>query len=341
SMRPESRPEMLAEPVVLALSLAYLGLLFAVAYFGDRHAGAWSTSRMAPAVYGLSLAMTVGYPVLRKMVRRAKQHNVTSIADFLASRYGKSRAVGVTATLFATVGILPYIALQLQAVSSSFGAIVDPIFWPGSQLSVIHTDTALMVAALMAVFTILFGVRHVSASEQHRGMMMAIAFESVVKLVALVAVGPFVLFVLFDGPSDLWAQLVAKPQVAQRVLQEGSPITWIVTTLLSAMAFLCLPRQFHVAAVEHGHPASLPTARWLFPSYLVLINLFVIPIAAAGLLLFGPQYNSDLYVLRLPLEHGANWLSAFVFVGGLSAATAMVVVACMALSGMIGNELVM
>jgi Na+/proline symporter/CheY-like chemotaxis protein/anti-sigma regulatory factor (Ser/Thr protein kinase) len=365
---------MLSEPVVLALSLAYLGLLFAVAYFGERHQRAWSASgTVAPAVYGLSFAIyctswtfyggvgrastagfdylliytgpalvvTLGFPLLRKMVRLAKQHNVTSIADFLASRYGKSRAVGVTATLFATVGILPYIALQLQAVSSSFGAIVDPIFWPGSQLSVIHTDTALIVAALMAVFTILFGVRHVSASEQHRGMMMAIAFESVVKLVALVAVGPFVLFVLFDGPSDLWAQLAARPELAQRVLQEGSPITWIVTSLLSAMAFLCLPRQFHVAAVEHGHAASLTTARWLFPSYLVLINLFVIPIAAAGLLLFGPQYNSDLYVLRLPLEHGANWLSAFVFVGGLSAATAMVVVACMALSGMIGNELLM
>lgn len=365
---------MLSEPVVLALSLAYLGVLFAVAYFGDRHQRVWSASRtVAPAVYGLSFAiyctswtfyggvgrasatgfdylliytgpvlvMTVGFPLLRKMVRLAKQHNVTSIADFLASRYGKSRTVGVTATLFATVGVLPYIALQLQAVSSSFIAIVDPTVRTDTKVTSIHTDTALIVAALMAVFTILFGVRHVSASEQHRGMMLAIAFESVVKLIALVAVGPFVLFVLFDGPSDLWAQLIAQPAVAGRVLQEGSPVAWIVTSLLSAMAFLCLPRQFHVAVVEHGHTASLPTARWLFPSYLVLINLFVIPIAAAGLLLLGTHFNPDLYVLRLPLEHGATWLSAFVFIGGLSAATAMVVVACMALSGMIGNELLM
>jgi Na+/proline symporter/CheY-like chemotaxis protein/anti-sigma regulatory factor (Ser/Thr protein kinase) len=365
---------MLAESVVLALSLAYLGLLFAVAYFGDRHQRAWSTSSsIAPAVYGLSFAiyctswtfyggvgrasatgfdylliytgpilvMTVGFPLLQKMVRLAKRHNVTSIADFLASRYGKSRAVGVTATLFATVGVLPYIALQLQAVSSSFSAIVDPAQRPGHPFSVIHTDTALIVAALMAVFTVLFGVRHVSASEQHRGMMMAIAFESVVKLVALVAVGPFVLFVLFDGPSDLWTRLAEQPALANRVLQEGSPVTWIVTSLLSAMAFLCLPRQFHVAVVEHGHARSLPTARWLFPGYLVLINLFVIPIAAAGLLLLGAQFNPDLYVLRLPLEHGTNWLSAFVFLGGLSAATSMVAVACMALSGMIGNELLM
>src|SRR6185437_10149609 len=273
--------------------------------------------------------------------RLAKQHNVTSLADFLASRYGKSRAVGVTATLFATVGILPYIALQLQAVSSSFGAIVDPIFWPGHPFSVIHTDTALIVAALMAVFTVLFGVRHVSASEQHRGMMMAIAFESVVKLVALVAVGPFVLFVLFDGPFDLWARLAEQPALANRVLQEGSPVTWIVTSLLSAMAFLCLPRQFHVAVVEHGHAKSLRTARWMFPAYLVLINLFVVPIAAAGLLLIGQQANSDLYLLQLPISHGASGLAALVFIGGLSAATAMVVVACMALSAMIGNELLM
>jgi Na+/proline symporter/CheY-like chemotaxis protein/signal transduction histidine kinase len=365
---------MLAEPVVLALSLAYLGLLFAVAYFGDRHQRAWSASAtVAPAVYGLSFAiyctswtfyggvgrattagfdylliytgpvlvMTAGFPLLRKMVQLAKQHNVTSIADFLASRYGKSRAVGVSATLFATVGVLPYIALQLQAVSSSFSAIVNSTDRAGIHASAIHTDTALIVAALMAVFTILFGVRHVSASEQHRGMMMAIAFESVVKLLALFAVGPFVLFVLFDGPSDLWAKLAAQPAVARQVLQEGSPLAWIVTSLLSGMAFLCLPRQFHVAVVEHGHPASLPTARWLFPSYLVVINLFVVPIAAAGILLLGPQSNPDLYVLQLPLSDGQSWLSSFVFIGGLSAATSMVIVACMALSGMIGNELLM
>jgi Na+/proline symporter/signal transduction histidine kinase/CheY-like chemotaxis protein len=364
---------MLAEPTVLALSLAYLGLLFAVAYFGDRHAGTWSASSVAPAVYGLSLAIyctswtfygavgrastagfdfvliytgpalliVLGYPMLRKMVRAAKQHNVTSIADFLASRYGKSRAVGVTATLFATVGVLPYIALQLQAVSSTFKTIAEPTPWLEGPPGVVHTDTSLIVAALMAVFTILFGVRNVQASEQHRGMMLAIAFESVVKLLALLTVGPFVLFVLFDGPGDLLAHVESAPAVAERISREGSPLTWVVTTLLSAMAFLCLPRQFHVAVVEHGHPASLRTARWLFPAYLLLINLFVVPIAAAGLLLLGPQVNPDLFVLQLPLTHGQAWLSAFVFIGGLSAATSMVIVACMALSGMIGNELVM
>jgi signal transduction histidine kinase/CheY-like chemotaxis protein len=172
-------------------------------------------------------------------------------------------------------------------------------------------------------------------------MMLAIAFESVVKLVALLTVGPFVLFVLFDGPSDLWARLGEQPAIAGQLTREGSPLTWVVTSLLSAMAFLCLPRQFHVAVVEHGHPASLRTARWLFPAYLMLINLFVLPIAAAGLLLLGPQVNPDLYLLSLPLGHSASWLSTLVFIGGLSAATSMVVVACMALSAMIGNELLM
>src|SRR5262245_38945431 len=364
---------MLAEPSVLALSLAYVGLLFAVAYIGDRHARAWSTSSVAPAVYGLSLAIyctswtfsgavgrastagfdfiliytgpalliALGYPMLRKMVRLAKQHNVTSIADFLAARYGKSRAVGVAATLFATVGVLPYIALQLQAVSSTFKTIAEPTPWLDGSRGVVHTDTSLIVAALLAVLAILLGVRNVQASEQHRGMMLAIAFESVVKLLALLTVGPFVLFVLFDGPGDLLVHLEQTPEVAERVVREGSPLTWVVMTLLSAMAFLCLPRQFHVAVVEHGHPASLKTARWLFPIYLLLINLFVVPIAAAGLLLLGPQISPDLFVLQLPLAHGQAWLSAFVFIGGLSAATSMVIVACMALSGMIGNELVM
>ncbi|TBR30772.1 MAG: hypothetical protein EPO10_01155, partial [Reyranella sp.] len=364
---------MLVEPAVLALSLAYLGLLFAVAYFGDRYARDWSRNSVAPVVYGLSLAIyctswtfygavgraatsgidfvliytgpvlvvTLGYPVVAKMVRLAKQHNVTSIADFLASRYGKSRAVGVIATLFATVGVLPYIALQLQAVSSSFRTIAAPLPWSGGAPGVVHADTSLIVAALMALFTILFGVRNVQASEQHRGMMLAIAFESVVKLLALLAVGPFVVWFLFDGPADMVGRLAEVPAVAERLTREASPLTWVVMSLLSGMAFLCLPRQFHVAVVEHDHPASLRTARWLFPAYLVLINLFVIPIAAAGLLLLGPNVSPDLYVLQLPLVSGESWLSAFVFIGGLSAATSMVIVACMALSGMIGNELLM
>ncbi len=362
---------LLHETVVLGLSLAYLGILFAVAYVGDRHARAWSSSRLGPIVYGLSLAIyctswtfygavgraatsgpdfiliyvgpvlvvLAGYPMLRKIITTAKRHNVTSIADFLGSRYGKSRAVAVSATLIASVGALPYIALQLQAVSSSFSAIAGPSF-SGAGASPL-ADTSFIVAALMAIFTILFGVRHVQAAEQHRGMMLAIAFESVVKLVALLAVGPFVIFWLFDGPGDLLTRITEAADVGERLQGSASSLSWVMTTLLAASAFLCLPRQFHVAVVEHDHPGSLKTARWLFPAYLVAINLFVVPIAAGGLLLLPRVANPDLFVLTLPLSQSEPWLSLLVFIGGLSAATSMVIVACMALSGMIGNELVM
>src|SRR5262249_20099863 len=210
-----------------------------------------------------------------------------------------------------TVGVLPYIALQLQAVSSTFKTIAEPTPWLDGSRGVVHTDTSLIVAALMAGFTNLVGVRNVAAPEQHRGMLLAIAFEPGVKLQARLTVGPFGVFALFDGPGDLLVHLEQTPEVAERVVREGSPLTWVVMTLLSAMAFLCLPRQFHVAVVEHGHPASLRTARWLFPVYLLLINLFVVPIAAAGLLLLGPKVNPDLFLLQLPLAHGQSSRSAF------------------------------
>src|SRR3990170_8216781 len=296
--------------LILGLSIAYLGLLFVVAHFGERSAARWSRSRAGPIIYALSLAIyctswtfygavgraaTVGldfaliyvgpalvilfgWPVLAKIIRLAKRHNVTSIADFLAARYGKSRAVAVIVTLIATVGVLPYIALQLQAVSTPFAALAGPItFEPGTGQPVWY-DTAFIVALLMAIFTILFGVRHVQASEQHRGMMLAIAFESFVKLAALLAVGPFVVWGLFDGPGDL-AAAVAR-NVDNPALTSLTPDgNWLAITVLAGLAFLCLPRQFHVAVVEHDHPKSLSRSRWLFPIYMLLINLFVVPIA--------------------------------------------------------------
>jgi PAS domain S-box-containing protein len=358
--------------LILGLSLAYLGLLFLVAHFGERSAPRWSRSRAGPIIYALSLAIyctswtfygavgraaTVGldfaliyvgpalvilfgWPVLAKIIRLAKRHNVTSIADFLAARYGKSRAVAVIVTLIAIIGVLPYVSLQLQAVSTTFAALAGPItFEPATGLPVWY-DTAFIVALLMAVFTILFGVRHVQASEQHRGMMMAIAFESIVKLAALLTVGPFVVWGLFDGPGDL-AAAVARTIDNPALTALAPNGNWLAITMLAGLAFLCLPRQFHVAVVEHDHPKSLSRARWLFPVYLLLINIFVVPIALAGLARLGPGHNPDLFVLELPLSGGSDWLSIFVFIGGLSAATSMVAVACMALSGMVGNELVM
>jgi len=363
---------MSSEITILVLSIGYLGLLFAVAWIGDRSAPRWSKGTLGPIVYGLSLAiyctswtfygsvgraatvgpdfiliyagpilvMVLGHRLMRQIVRLAKRNNVTSIADFLAARYGKSRAVAVTATLVACVGVIPYIALQLQAVSATFRAISGPVtMMPGSE-DRIAENTALIVTAMMAVFTILFGVRNAQVNEQHRGVMLAIAFESVVKLGAFLAVGTIVVWGLFDGPASLFAQVIDHPRVANALAGTGPTPAWLATTALAALAFLCLPRQFHVAVVEHDHPSSLRVARWLFPLYLVLINLFVIPIAAAGLLM-APGQNPDLFVLILPVANGHQWLSILVFIGGLSAATSMVIVACMALSSMIGNELVM
>jgi PAS domain S-box-containing protein len=354
--------------LILALSLAYLGLLFAVAHLGERLSPRWSRGRLGAVVYALSLAiyctswtfygsvgravtsgldfaliyvgpavvMIFALPLLRRMVAVAKRQNVTSIADFLGARYGRSRGVAVLATLIAVIGAMPYLALQLQAVSFSFAALAGG---NGAGLPA-WLDTAFVVALMMAAFTILFGVRHVQASEQHRGMMLAIGVESLVKLFAFLAAGIFVVWHMFAGPADLMAQAQAVSTTAK--LATGGPnANWLAITALSGFAFLCLDRQFHVAVVEHDHQQSLGTARWLFPLYLLLINAFVVPIAMAGVVRFGAGGVPDVFVLSLPLSAGADWLTAFVFIGGLSAATSMVAVACMALSGMIGNELVM
>jgi Na+/proline symporter/signal transduction histidine kinase len=362
------------DSIILALSLAYLGLLFAVAHFGEHHALRWSRGRLGPLIYALSLAIyctswtfygsvgravTSGYdfaliyvgpavvmifalPLMRRMVTVAKRQNVTSIADFLGARFGRSRGVAVWATLIAVVGAMPYLALQLQAVSFSFAALSGNADGTGPIRAglPVWLDTAFIVALLMAAFTILFGVRHVQASEQHRGMMLAIGLESLVKLFAFLAAGIYVVWHMFDGPADLIAQsqAIADPG---KLATSGFNANWLAITLLSGLAFLCLDRQFHAAVVEHDHPASLSTARWMFPLYLLLINAFVVPIAMAGQVMFGAAGSPDTYVLSLPLADGAGWLATIVFIGGLSAATSMVAVACMALSGMVGNELVM
>jgi PAS domain S-box-containing protein len=364
---------MLQGSAILLLSLGYLGLLFAIAHLGDRLAGRWYQGRSGATIYALSLAIyctswtfygsvgraaasgpdfiliyvgpilaiTLGYPVMAKMVGIAKRQNVTSIADFIGSRYGKSRAVAVLVTLIAVIGVLPYIALQLQAVSVTFEVLVgsDMAHLLHASLPPPWRDTAMFVAGIMGLFTILFGMRHVQATEQHRGMMLAIAFESLVKLAAFLAVGAFVVFGLFDSGIDLFDRVRLNPALAERI---GGSIgsNWIFMTLLSGFAFLCLPRQFHVAVVENGEAGALKSARWLFPAYLVAINLFVVPIAAAGLLVMQPGDNPDVFVITIPMMAQQVSLSVFAFIGGLSAATSMVIVACMALSIMVSNELV-
>ncbi|BAU47212.1 histidine kinase [Sulfurifustis variabilis] len=370
---------MLSHWVILLVAAAYLGLLFAVAYYGDKRADAGRSIIANPYIYTLSIAVyctawtfygSVGraagtgvgflpiylgptlmvalwWLVLRKIIRIAKFHRITSIADFVGSRYGKSTVLGGLVTIIAVVGILPYISLQLKAVSTSFHVIRHhpETAMPHTAAVPLWGDTALYVALLMAAFTILFGTRHIDATERHEGMVAAIAFESIVKLVAFLAVGIFVTFALFAGPADLFARAAASPELARLMTLEGLPggvAAWLSLTFLSMLAIMFLPRQFQVTVVENVNEEHLRTALWLFPLYLLVINLFVLPLAFGGLLLL-PQgsVDPDTFVLTLPLADGHRLLALFVFVGGLSAATGMVIVEAIALSTMVCNDLVM
>ncbi len=357
--------------VVVIIALAYIGFLFLVASYGDRRRelSRGTTSRLL--IYPLSLAIyctswtffgSVGlasrggldffaiyigpmvmvglaYPLLIRIVRLAKGQNITSIADLIAARYGKSQAVAATVALIAIVGMVPYIALQLKAVSSSVGTILAQAYPGGAQPIV--GDSALFVALLMAAFAVLFGTRHTDATEHQDGLMLAIATESIVKLVAFLAVGIFVTFVMFHGPLALFARALDQANTAA-VLTRMPPLAGFgAMTVLSLFAIVLLPRQFHVAVVENHSEAEIRRAAWLFPVYLVLINLFVLPIAMAGLLTFpAGKVDSDMFVLALPIAAHSELITLVAFVGGLSAATAMVIVESVALAIMVSNDIV-
>lgn len=363
---------MLQSWFVISVALAYIGFLFAVASFGGRLRRAETAGRPRPYIYSLSLAVyctswtffgsvglatTQGFdfltiylgpilvigaaaPILIRIVEIAKAQNITSIADFLAARYGKHQGIAALVTVVAIVGSIPYISLQLKAVSSSLLAMMGHLGsgpLPGS----IGADLAAFVAFAMAAFAMLFGTRHTDATEHQEGLMLAVATESIVKLVAFLTVGFFVTFLLFDGFGPLLH--AASETGAAASFQRGISLeNWFTMTLLSAGAFLLLPRQFHVAVVENRGVEEIRRARWLFPLYLVLINLFVVPVALAGMVLFPLQtVDRDVFVLAVPLVAGAEWLAVLAFVGGLSAATAMVIVETVALAIMVSNDLVM
>ncbi|MFA6264860.1 MAG: PAS domain-containing hybrid sensor histidine kinase/response regulator [Pseudolabrys sp.] len=281
-------------------------------------------------------------PLLVRIVRLAKAQNITSIADFIAARYGKGQAVAATVALIAIIGTIPYIALQLKAVSSSLETILAHVT-PADDLSrPLLGDIALFVALSMATFAVLFGTRHIDATEHQDGLMLAIATESLVKLFAFLAVGIYITFWMFGGPYALFEAAQKMPQTAGLFTREPALDTLLASTLLSFVAIILLPRQFHVAVVENNNEGEIRRAAWLFPVYLVLINLFVVPIAVAGMLTFkGDAIDSDMFVLALPLQTGSYVLTIAAFVGGLSAATAMVIVESVALSIMISNDLIM
>ena len=359
--------------VAVGAALGYIGLLFLVASYGDRaHRG--ERGRRSRLIYPLSLAIyctswtffgSVGLasrsgfdflaiylgpvlliglasPLVIRVVRLAKSQNITSIADFIAARYGKNQAVAATVAVIAIAGSIPYIALQLKAVSASLGTILAQVGTSTGVATGMPGDIALFVAISMAAFAVLFGTRHVDATEHQDGLILAVAAESVVKLLAFLAVGVFVTFVMFGGPVALFTKALENPEASQALTSEQGVGAFLTMTLLSAFAIILLPRQFHVAVVENNNEAEVRRAAWLFPLYLVLINLFVVPIALAGLLTFpAGAVDSDMYVLALPLRAGSQVLALVAFIGGLSAATAMVIVETVALAIMVSNDLVM
>ncbi|MCG5241200.1 hybrid sensor histidine kinase/response regulator [Azospirillum doebereinerae] len=354
---------------VLVASLAYLISLFAIAWYGDRTAGSGG-DRRTPLLYALSFGVYctswtfygavgraatggfyflpiyigpivmigLGWPILARIVRVAKSENVVSISDFLSARYGKSRSLAALVTVTAVIGLLPYIALQLKAISVSFEILAGDTL--GSEVSQLPGGTALLAALLMAAFAILFGVRNISANEHHRGLMMAIAAESVVKLAASIGVGGAIAFAIFGNPANFVETAASHPGFLELMSLGNIGADWWVACVLSGLAILCLPRQFHVAVVENTHTGDVRSSARLFPAYLIVINLFVLPVALAGLMLFPDgAINADTFMVSIPLEKGWPWLALIAFIGGLSAATSMILVEMVALSTMICNDI--
>ncbi|MFV3305647.1 NahK/ErcS family hybrid sensor histidine kinase/response regulator [Pseudomonas sp. NY15181] len=359
----------LSSGLIATVALLYMAVLFAIAFYGDRRRAPLSP-RVRAWVYSLSLAVyctswtffgAVGQAagqlwsflpiyvgpvllmlfapwVLQKMIMISKQENITSIADFIAARYGKSQALAVVVALICIVCVLPYIALQLKGIVLGVNLLIGA----GADSGGIRAqDTALIVSLVLALFTIVFGTRSLDVTEHHRGMVLAIAFESLVKLTAFLAVGIFVTYGLYDGFDDLLDKARAAPQLADYWEETVHWPGLLLQTGVAMTAIMCLPRQFHVLVVENIEPRDLNLARWVFPIYLVLAALFVVPIALAGQMQLPAGVIPDSFVISLPLAEAHPALALLAFIGGASAATGMVIVASVALSTMVSNDMLL
>ncbi|KAB0496702.1 hybrid sensor histidine kinase/response regulator [Pseudomonas vancouverensis] len=359
----------LSTGLIAAVALAYMAIMFAIAFYGDRRS-APLPPRMRAWVYSLSLAvyctswtffgavgqaaeqlwsflpiylgpilLLLGAPwVLQKMVMISKQENITSIADFIAARYGKSQSLAIVVALICLVGVLPYIALQLKGIVLGVNLLIGA---GADAMGTRAQDTALIVSLVLALFTIVFGTRNLDATEHHRGMVLAIAFESLVKLFAFLAVGAFVTFGLYDGFDDLFNQAMLAPRLEEYWKETINWPSMVVQTGVAMMAIICLPRQFHVTVVENIEPQDLRLAKWVFPAYLALAALFVVPIALAGQMMLPDSVLPDSFVISLPLAQAHPALALLAFIGGASAATGMVIVASVALSTMVSNDMLL
>lgn len=359
--------------VVILLS-AYIGVLFIAARWGQRRSALATRFTQSGVVYALTLAvyctswtyygavghaatsgfsyiaiylgptiaMFAAWVLLRKMVRIKNRFHITSLADFISLRYDQSSALAALVTVVALVGGIPYIALQLKALIISFKLITLPSTQGLSGVLYNHFGWLLLV--VLVVCTILFGVRHLDPTERNPGLIVSLAIESIVKLLAFLAVGAYITFGLFDGFGAVFSQADLlgefEPQIEQ--LKTAPPLmTWLSMILLSMSAVFFLPRQFHMAVIENTNERQIRTAQWLLPLYLFLISLFVMPIALAGLLLGYQPALADSFVLRIPLENAALSLSLFVFLGGFSAAIGMIMISAVTTSIMVTNHLLL
>jgi sigma-B regulation protein RsbU (phosphoserine phosphatase) len=364
---------MFNQVALTASAFGYLLLLFAIAYYGDRRRARGRSIIANPIVYSLSLAVyvtaltffgSVGraatqgisfltvylgptlcaffwWFILRKILRICKQNNLTTLSDFLSLRYGKGAVVGALATIGVLLALIPYNGLQLKSVSVTF----DILAYHGAHPLHIYQDTGLYVALVMAAFSIMFGARHLDPTERHEGMVAAMAFESLVKLAAFLAIGFLVAFGLYRGLGDIFGRICQTPQFCDLArLNTGlhnNYFALIAQTVVSMGAILFLPREFHMAVVENTDERHILTAMWLFPLYLLFIVFFVAPIAFGGLLMGLPAVAGDTFVLRIPMASGHPYLALVAFLGGLSAATAMVVTSSVAVSTMVLNSLIL
>jgi len=350
--------------------LAYMGLLFTIAWFGDKQRIARDHRKFKAIIYSLSLAvyctswtfygavgsaastgwgflpiylgpalmMLLGFDVLRRIAITSKDRRITSIADFIAYRYGRSHVIAVLVTCAAVIGAVPYIALQLKGITTG----IDVISRATGNATVLPDMLPLYLALALAVFAMMFGTRNMDASEHHRGLMWAIAFESLVKLLAFIAIGLFAIFGIFDGLDSVAQTMREQGDYQQLFTPWRLPEGFGIQLVLAMVAILCLPRQFHVAIVEFRDTSDLRVARWIFPAYLFVFAALVVPIALAGLTQFsGQDVNPDTYVLSLPLAFDQPILTLLAFLGGFSAATGMVIVSTVALAIMVSNDIVM
>ena len=363
---------MLHVNLVVIVCLAYVLILFGVAFAGDSRARRDPTGWLSsPLIYTLSISIYcsswtffgsvgsaaknglefltiyigptivfVGWWVfLRKLVTIGRVHHTTSIADFISARFGKSPALGALITILALVAITPYIALQLKAITASFQVTTYPEGALVAASRRLEPDfvVAFWLAAGLCLFSIMFGVRNIDVNERHHGVIAAIAVEALVKLVAFLAVGIWVFVALPGTPEAMFRNA----PVSLINPEQSLSARWVALCFLAGAAAICLPRQFQVTVVENSSDEQIRTASWLFPLYLFLINLFVIPIAMAGLNYLPAGSDPDLFVLTLPMTNGQETIGLLAFIGGFSSATSMVIVSSIALSTMISNHIVM